>query len=121
MFPKTYSSCNHEVYEDNVVVIEGRMSIDERETKINASRLYHLPLAGRDVRIRIAPYLENALVQRQLGKAFATYRGEDVVYLHLLQSHRIIKTNPEFWVDSTNPGFRQTMEKLLGKDCWVEE
>ena len=121
VFPKTYSSCNHEVYEDNVVVIEGRMSIDERETKINASRLYHLPLAGRDVRIRIAPYLENALVQRQLGKAFATYRGEDVVYLHLLQSHRIIKTNPEFWVDSTNPGFRQTMEKLLGKDCWVEE
>ncbi len=117
-FPKTYHTCVRDIFEDNVVAIEGRFNVDERESKIIALSVQ--TLSSREpveVRLRVAAYLENPLVQRELMQLFAKYKGEDVVYLHLMGSRKVIKTTPNFWVNSEAPGFAEDVVKILGEGC----
>ena len=117
-FPKTYHTCIKDIFEDNVVAIEGRFNVDERESKIIALSVQ--TLSAREpvqVRLRVAAHLENPLVQRELVQLFAKYKGEDIVYLHLMGSHKVIKTTPNFWVNSEAPGFAEDVVKILGRDC----
>ncbi len=117
-FPKTYHACVKDIFEDNVVAIEGRFNVDERESKIIALSVQ--TLSSREpvqVRLRVEAHLENPLVQRELVQLFAKYKGEDIVYLHLMGSRKVIKTTPNFWVNSEAPGFAEDVVKILGKDC----
>lgn len=117
-FPKTYHACVKDIFEDNVVAIEGRFNVDERESKIIALSVQ--TLSAREpvqVRLRVQAHLENPLVQRELVQLFAKYKGEDIVYLHLMGSRKVIKTTPNFWVNSEAPGFAEDVVKILGKDC----
>lgn len=122
VFSKVYHDYVKEVYEDNVVAIDGRFNQDERESKIVAHKIYPLSAkVPKEVRLKIAAYLENPLVQRELMQVFNKYHGEDVVYLQLMGSRKIIKTKANFWVDSTKPGFREEITKILGEGCFVEK
>ncbi len=117
-FPKTYHACVKDIFEDNVVAIEGRFNVDERESKIIALSVQ--TLSAREpvqVRLRVEAHLENPLVQRELVQLFAKYKGEDIVYLHLMGSRKVIKTTPNFWVNSEAPGFAEDVVKILGTDC----
>ena len=118
-FPKTYATCMKEIYKDAPVAIQGRFQIDERESKIIAMSVSSLKNIGLVLRIRVEEYLENAVVQRQMLNIFKKYHGRDMVYLHLMGSKKVIKTNPEFWVDGNNNQFRMEMQKLLGEDCFM--
>ena len=119
VFPSVYQSCLKEMYKENIVAIEGRMNIDERSRGVNAVKVTKLSSRVSEVRIKIVPYLENPLVQRELAKVFSRFKGNDVVYLHLMGSRKIIKTNPSFWVDSTADGFKVAIEKILGENCFM--
>ncbi|WP_405382798.1 DNA polymerase III subunit alpha [Phascolarctobacterium sp.] len=122
VFAKTYHRFLKEVYQDNVVAIEGRFSVDERESKIVAMVISKLSTAApKAVYLKIEPYLENPLVQRELMQAFQSFKGNDVVYLKLMGSRKLIKTTDNFWVDSSAPGFKDAMEKILGKGCIIEK
>ena len=122
IFSKVYHDYLKDIYEDNVIAIEGRFNVDERESKIVAHRIKTLSShAPTEVRLKIAAYLENPLVQRELLQVFNKYKGEDVVYLQLMGSRKIIKTKPGFWVDSSSPGFKEEIAAILGDDCFVEK
>ena len=120
IFSKVYHDYLKDIYEDNVIAIEGRFNVDERESKIVAHKIKtlsaHIPT---EVRLKVAAYLENPLVQRELLQVFNKYKGEDIVYLQLMGSRKIIKTKPNFWVDSTSPGFKEEIMAILGEDCFV--
>lgn len=122
VFSKVYHDYLKDIYEDNVVAIEGRFNVDERESKIVAHKIKtlsaHVPT---EVRLKVAAYLENPLVQRELLQVFNKYKGEDIVYLQLMGSRKIIKTKPNFWVDSSAPGFKEAITAILGDDCFVEK
>ena len=119
VFPKTYRNFSKEIYQDNIVAVEGYYSVDERESKVVAYRVKKLAKADSVVRLKIAPHLENALVQRELKRVFDQYRGDDEVYLHLEKSKKIIKTNSSFWVNSSKAGFKEEITKILGPDCFI--
>ena len=121
VFPSIYKNYIREVYQENIVVIEGRINLDERGKSINAVKIRKLSSKESDVRIRIADYLENALVQRELAKVFKQYHGNSIVYLHLMGSKKIIKTTSEFWVDGENPDFKKAIQKILGNDCFISQ
>lgn len=119
-FPKIYHTAVREIYQDNIVGIEGRFSIDERESKIIAMSVHKLSNEEpRELMLVIAAHLENPLVQRELMQVFRRFRGEDVVYLKLMGSRKIIKTTSDFWVDSKNPDFAEAIFKILGQDTIV--
>lgn len=120
IFSKVYHDYLKDIYEDNVIAIEGRFNVDERESKIVAHRIKTLSAhAPTEVRLKVAAYLENPLVQRELLQVFNKYKGEDVVYLQLMGSRKIIKTKPSFWVDSSALGFKEEIIAILGDDCFV--
>lgn len=119
VFPSVYQSCMKETYKENIVAVEGRLNIDERSKSINAVKIGKLSNSAGEVRIKIVPYLENQLVQRELARVFSKFKGNDIVYLHLMGSRKIIKTVPAFWVDSTAEGFKEAIERVLGKDCFL--
>ena len=118
IFPKNYQACIRDVFEDNVVSIEGRFSVDERESKIIAMSVHSLSSKPpTELMLRIEAHLENPLVQRELMQLFQKYKGEDVVYLKLMGSRKIIKTTADFWVNSEAPGFAEDIVKILGDGC----
>ena len=118
VFPKSYQACIRDVFEDNVVSIEGRFSVDERESKIIAMSVHSLSSKPpTELMLRIDAHLENPLVQRELMQLFQKYKGEDVVYLKLMGSRKIIKTTADFWVNSEAPGFAEDIVKILGDGC----
>lgn len=120
VFARTYHQCLKEIYQENIVSVEGRFSVDERENKIVAMSVRKLSNArAKEVYLRIPGYLENALVQRELMQAFKKYPGNDVVYLRLLGSRRMIKTTPNFWVSGDADGFKEDIEKILGQGCFM--
>ena len=118
VFPKSYQACIRDVFEDNVVSIDGRFSVDERESKIIAMSVHSLSSKPpTELMLRIEAHLENPLVQRELMQLFQKYKGEDVVYLKLMGSRKIIKTTADFWVNSEAPGFAEDIVKILGEGC----
>ena len=118
VFPRSYHECIKNVYEDNVVAVEGRFSVDERESKIIAQRITSLSSKpAEEIMLKIEAHLENPLVQRELVQVFQKYKGEDIVYLKLMGSRKIIKTTPDFWVNSEAPGFAEDIVKILGENC----
>ena len=118
VFPKSYQACIRDVFEDNVVSIDGRFSVDERESKIIAMSVHSLSSKPpTELMLRIDTHLENPLVQRELMQLFQKYKGEDVVYLKLMGSRKIIKTTADFWVNSEAPGFAEDIVKILGEGC----
>lgn len=119
VFPSVYKSNMREIFQENIISVEGRINLDDRGKSINALRIAKLNNKISEVRIKIAPYLENALVQRELAKAFKQNRGNDIVYLHLMGSKKIIKTTSEFWVNGDSEKFKEAVEKILGKDCFI--
>ena len=120
VFSRLYHECLREIFEDNIVAIEGRFSVDERESKIVAQSVTRLSKkAPSEVKLKIEAYLENPLVQRELLQAFQKFHGDDVVYLKLMGSRKIIKTTSNYWVNSEAEGFKEAMERILGKDCFV--
>ena len=118
VFPKSYQACIRDVFEDNVVSIEGRFSVDERESKIIAMSVHSLSSKPpTELMLKIDAHLENPLVQRELMQLFQKYKGDDVVYLKLMGSRKIIKTTADFWVNSEAPGFAEDIVKILGEGC----
>ncbi|WP_293832214.1 DNA polymerase III subunit alpha [uncultured Phascolarctobacterium sp.] len=118
VFPKSYQACIRDVFEDNVVSIDGRFSVDERESKIIAMSVHSLSSKPpTELMLKIEAHLENPLVQRELMQLFQKYKGEDVVYLKLMGSRKIIKTTADFWVNSEAPGFAEDIVKILGEGC----
>ena len=128
VFPKTYHDSMQNVLQDSIISVEGRLSIDERETKIIAVAINKLetkaaekPAQGRELHLKVAAYLDNPLTQRQLAGVFTSFKGQDVVFLHLYGARKIIKTSPDFWVDMDNPGLQEALERVLGKDCIMKK
>ena len=59
--------------------------------------------------------------QRELMQLFQKYKGDDCVYLQLMGSRKLIKTTPNFWVNSEAPGFAEDVVKILGENCVVKK
>ncbi len=119
VFPRTYRAYSKEIYQDNIVAIEGNFSVDERESKVVAFKIQKLTKNAACVHLKITPHLENALVQRELKRIFEKYKGSDEVYLHLIGSKKIVRTAESFWVDSSRKDFKEEITKVLGADCFI--
>lgn len=121
VFPQAFQRSIRDIYKDGIVAVEGRYSVDERERKLIASRVY--PLKADEqlqsskvvVHVKIDAYLENNLVQRELLRVFNKHKGNDMVLLYLMGSRKTIKTAQDFWVDSNSEGFVEEIECILGK------
>jgi DNA polymerase-3 subunit alpha len=90
------------------------VNCNDEGIKLIAGDIMALKDVEDEIRITIRKSQENAEVFCKLKEAFIKYNGSNIVYLHLLDSKRMIKTERQFWL---NPSFEaiHAIENILGK------
>jgi len=129
VFPKTYHESLNVIMQDSVIAIEGRLSIDERETKIIAVKVSRLDqseeavksVAQNILRLKVPDYLDNELTLRRLVQLLANYPGPDAVYIYRYGVRKMLKVTESHWVDRENPELLAALAKLLGKSFMKED
>lgn len=114
VFPRVFDKFNKYLAPDLPVVVTGRLSINEEESKLLAQTVELLESSGSEIRLRITKSQEGPGVMGELRQIFQNHKGNTVVYLHLIDSKRTIKTEPAFWLEPT-PEAVLALENLLGK------
>lgn len=115
VFPKTYRDVISLIYPESVIVVEGRMSVDERATQVNASKIMKLAKVPRELHLKINPEKESAQVMAQLKSLLRKYRGSDRVFLHLVQGKKVLACDDWYCVDTTAVGLEEELLGLLGE------
>ena len=115
VFPKTYRDVISLIYPESVIVVEGRMSVDERATQVNASKIMKLAKVPRELHLKINPENESAQVMAQLKSLLRKYRGSDRVFLHLVQGKKVLACDDWYCVDTTAAGLEEELLGLLGE------
>ena len=120
VFPKVYRDAARLLYQENAISVEGKLSIDERERKIQALKIKPLQEVPPDLHIKIMKKDENGIVQKGLKQIFESFSGDTPVYLHLIDSGKMIKVERCFWVDGKNAGVYQALDDLLGENWYLK-
>ncbi|GFN22430.1 DNA polymerase III subunit alpha [Thermanaeromonas sp. C210] len=133
LFPRVYARCREWLKDDLVVLVEGRVAVEEEGVKVLADRVERLepgrdarppeavPLAGDDREDGDPPspklYLK---VEREEGleelrRLLAAYPGPHPVYFYFPRNRRWILANRQLWVSICPPLLRNLID-TLGKD-----
>lgn len=116
-FPRCYNTYAGDINQDNMVKVSGIVKVDEEIPRIFANSVEKLMLVQPEIHIYIDREHDTTDNQQELGRIFGQYPGKNPVYLHLLATHKVIKTNAKFWVNMDAEGFSQAVIKLLGQNA----
>lgn len=118
VFPRVFTKYSRLLMPDIPIIVSGRISAGEDPAKIMADVVTEL--AGdknevkSEVRIKIRRQQESEVIFAKLKEILQTYHGQSVVYLHLIDSRRVVKTEERFWINPT-PEAIQMLESVLGR------
>ena len=131
VFPRAYATYGGVLHEGAVVKLKGQLNSEDNDksnsvdVRIFANILEPLP-KGKEPPAKAAPQLglhiyvqpeqEGEEDQRALSGIFAQYHGATPVYLHLIRTRKVIKTNANFWVDDSEQ-CRAAITALLGAEA----
>jgi DNA polymerase-3 subunit alpha len=117
VFARLFEKVNRILLPDAPIVVNGRLSKNEETAKLIAEDIQPLDAAPlQEVRIKLRRDQETADVFEQLKDVFAAYRGDSTVFLHLVDSRRVIKTESQFWIDPSPQAIR-ALEAVAGQGC----
>lgn len=114
VFPKVFEKTHHLLLPDMPVVVLGRLNANEDGVKILAEEVSTIEECRPEVRLRLYKEHENQEVFEQLKQVLVQNKGDVIVYLHLINSKRVIKTEEKFWIHPSSEAILQ-LESLLGK------
>ncbi|MDU4962052.1 MAG: DNA polymerase III subunit alpha [Sporomusaceae bacterium] len=114
VFARLFEKVSRLLVADAPVMVSGRLSKNEETAKVIAEDIRPLgATAPQEVRIKLRRDQESADVFERLKAVFATYRGDNPVFLHLIDSRRVIKTEAQYWINSS-PQAIQALEAIAG-------
>ncbi len=119
VFPKTYDKFNHLLLPDQLVVIEGRLSISEAEdAKIICENIYEL---NKYKKHKVYLKLENDRPDKynQVKEILEKYPGETPVYIYIEESKKTFATSNKLWIELDKNDIIFKLENLLGKDSVI--
>lgn len=121
VFPKAYRESLKALFQDNIVGVTGRLSIEDTEVKIIANQVQTLerPVEGEEepmatLHLKIEAHLDNNLTHRKLGQILRKYSGITEVYLHFVGRKQVVKCKDDFCVNLKDPQLLVELEQLLG-------
>jgi DNA polymerase III subunit alpha len=115
VFPRIFDKTSRQLLIDAPLAVSGRLNISDETVKVIADDIIPLD-AAREVRLKLRDHQETPQTFSRLKQVFERYHGSAAVYLHFIDNQRVVKTDPEFWLDPT-PDALQALEKILGKDA----
>lgn len=116
VFPSVFYQYMNNLVPDLAVAVNGRVNITDDGAKVLAESVVLLGQYKPEVRIYIKKQQETAENFDRLRAIFAAYRGESVVFLHLTDSRKVIKTESKFWVEPVE-AFLREIAALLGENA----
>ncbi|MCX7781895.1 MAG: DNA polymerase III subunit alpha, partial [Negativicutes bacterium] len=100
IFPRVLERVGKWAIPDQPVVVSGKLSLGEEAAKLIVENIAALDNPGAsEVRLRISGEQENADVFARLQNILLKYRGSTVVYMQLVNSKRVIKTDRHYWIE----------------------
>ncbi|QXM06467.1 DNA polymerase III subunit alpha [Crassaminicella indica] len=126
VFPKIFDKYINLLYEDSVVIIEGKISMrEDEEPKIIAEKI--LPLMkkkdGEDFKkenqklyLKISKGKDVNAVFKKIKPILTSYKGNVPVYLYLEEGNKKLRADKHLWV-SLNDGLIKELNILLGEEC----
>lgn len=135
LFPRTYLKCGSLLQEQQVVVIDGRLSHQEEELKIFADQMVPLSQANRlnlcpgssgpidlpptgQVYIKVPTGSGNRRLLQEVGQLLHKYTGSSPVYLFFEADRKLIRTNQQWWV-TISPELKQEIERAFGEGAFM--
>lgn len=114
VFPRVFEKASRYIMPDSAVMISGKLNINEESAKILADNVRSLDATYSEVRLKIRKDQENDIIFDALKDVFTKYKGSTEVYMYLIDSRRIIKTERQFWINPSSAAI-EALEKVLGK------
>lgn len=117
VFPATFERYNKFIYEDAVVVVEGRISTSEVEdTKIIAEKISPLSKFKRD-----KLYIKLSLASKPdafnyIKRILRKYPGDTPVYVYMEKDEKTFVADRSLWINSGNKDLLVELQRLLGND-----
>jgi DNA polymerase-3 subunit alpha len=96
---------------DQVMVVIGKVSHRGNNTSVTAEKLTPIANDREGVVIEIHADDERLKMMRRI---LSEYHGHVPLYLHVVEQQRLIRTDPQFWVDP-HPDLIREMERLFGE------
>lgn len=116
VFPRIFYQNVNALAPDTPIVVWGRTNQTDTGNKIIADTICLLAEYKPEIRLQIKGEQDNDATFAALKKIFAAYHGDHVVYLHLVNKRKLIKTEAQFWL-LPSPEAIAALEKLLGADA----
>lgn len=117
IFPKTYDLYSKHIEEDRIVIVEGKLSInEENEPKIICSYIKPLVKSKKNkVYLKITKNEENNKLNR-IKSILIKYKGETPVYIYIEKNKKTVMAERDFWVDINNKRIFKELNLLLGEE-----
>lgn len=114
VFPKVFYQSINVLIPDTPVIVSGRLNVNEESAKILADSIMNFDEYEPVIRIRIRKSQETEDIFSELKEIFESYGGKNMVYLHLVDSRKVIKTEEKFWFAPIEEAINK-IEMILGK------
>ncbi len=121
VFPRTFADYGHQLEDDRIVIIRGRVDRRDDQPKLMAQSIEVLDAdllgAAPPLRLEIRPnQLSDALIDR-LKVILSEHGGESPVYIHLSED-KAIRLSDQYCVDASN-GLVPELRVLLGEQAII--
>lgn len=113
VFPRLFSRCRSLLVADTPVMILGKISRGDDELKVLVEMIRPLAEARPEVRITVGAGKERPEILAAMQRILLQHHGPAVVYLRLVATHQVIKTQERFWLNPS-PAAVAALEQLLG-------
>lgn len=118
-FPRGNSKDIRPLQEDAVVVLEGRVNVQEESCRIFGEELRLLKKPKHFLLLRINPLAGSTGLLEKLRALFMQQHGPTPVFLYFVRQKKLMKTDSSFWVEIT-PELCYQIEGLCGPgSCFV--
>lgn len=114
VFPKVFYQFINVLVPDTPVIVSGRLNANEESVKVLADSISSFDEYAPEIRIRIRKSQETEAVFANLKDIFKSYGGNNIVYLHFVDSRKVIKTEEKFWFAPTKEAIEK-IEMILGR------
>ncbi|RKD33408.1 DNA polymerase III subunit alpha [Thermohalobacter berrensis] len=118
IFPATYDKYSKYIEEDNIVVVEGRLSISEEENpKIICEKITPLVKTNKEKLYLKVPRNKSLNLLNNLKVILSRHSGNIPVYVYIEKDKKTIMADRNYWVNVEDENLIRELEKILGKDC----
>ncbi len=116
VFPKTYSNYNRILDENDLVVIEGRLSMSEvEEPKIICEKIMPLNKYKLDKLYLKIPKDKNNHIFDKINSILRKNPGDTPIYIYLENTKQTLVADKSLWINSSDENTINDLEELLGK------